>query len=130
MSYKIGYNKEHEYIMIVVEDEFTLSTFKELAADVVKFTDRYNCKRILNDMRRANLTETTLDIYNMPKSASQAGIGNRLKRALVVSERSPSFYFLETVFINQGHIVKLFTDIDEALHWLLNKEFSKHEPGD
>ena len=65
----------------------------------------------------------------MPKSASQAGIGNRLKRALVVSERSPSFYFLETVFVNQGHIVKLFTDINEALYWLLNKEFSKHEPG-
>ena len=75
-------------------------------------------------MRHAKLTEETLDIYNMPKSARQAGIEHRFKRALVVSELSSDFHFLETVFINQGHIVKMFTDFDAALHWLLNKETS------
>jgi len=130
MSYRINYNKEEEYIAVTVEGKFALSTLEELAADVARFIKQYNCYRLLNDMRRARLTEDTLDIYNMPKSATQAGIGPRFKRALVVSELSSNFHFLETVFINQGHIVKMFTDIDAALRWLLNKETPKHEPGD
>ena len=130
MSYRINYNKEDEYIAVIVEGKFALSNLEELAADVARFIKRYNCNRLLNDMRHARLTEDTLDIYKMPRSAIQAGIGPRFKRALVVSELSSDFHFLETVFINQGHIVKMFTDIDAALRWLLNKETSNHEPGD
>lgn len=131
MSYKINYNKEQDYITVTVEGEFTLSTFKELAADVAVYIERHGCKHILNDLRLARLTENTLDIYNMPKSAKQAGVGSYLKRAMVVSELSSNFRFLETVFINQGHNVKMFTVMDDALQWLLNKEKSiKDESGD
>jgi hypothetical protein len=55
----------------------------------------------------------------MPKTASTSGIDTHCKRALVVSEQSSDFHFLETVFINQGHNVKMFTDIEEAMSWLL-----------
>lgn len=130
MPYKINYNKEYGYIAVIVEGEFTLSTLKELAADVARFIERYSCNRILSDMRHASLTKETLDIYHMPKNAEQAGIVPSIKRALVVSELSSDFHFLETVFVNQGHIVKLFTDINAAQGWLLNKEKPKHEPGD
>ena len=122
MSYKINYHKDQGYIAVTVEGEFTSSILKELAAEVAMFTDRYNCRRVLNDMRHARLTKDTLDIYNMPKIARQAGVGPPFKRALVVSELSPDFHFLETVFLNQGHVVKLFTDTDQALHWLLAAE--------
>ncbi|MGD8405621.1 MAG: hypothetical protein PVJ21_18325 [Anaerolineales bacterium] len=124
MSYNINYNKEQDYIVVTVEGEFTLSTIKVLAADVANFVDRYNCNHILNDLRHARLTEETIDIYNMPKNARQFGAGSYLRRALVVIELTSNFRFLETVFINQGHIVKLFTKMEDALHWLLNKEKS------
>ena len=130
MSYKINYNKEQGYIAVTIEGDFALSILKELAADIAEFTERYNCNRILNDMRHARLTEDTFNIYNMPKIASQAGVEPRFKRALVVNELSSDYHFLETVFVNQGHIVKIFTDFDAALHWLLNKETPKGEPGD
>ena len=130
MSYKINYDKEKGYIAVTTEGDFALSTLKELAADIAGFVERYNCNRILNDMRRARLTEGTFNIYNMPKIASRAGIEPRFKRAMVVNELSSDYHFLETVFVNQGHIVKIFTDIDAALRWLLNKETTKGEPGD
>lgn len=130
MSYKINYNKDQGYITVTVEGELTLSTLQELSADVVSFVERYNCNYILIDLRHARLTEETLDIYNMPKSARRAGVGPYLKRALMVSELSSNFRFLETVFLNQGHIIKLFTEFEDALHWLLNKEkMTKDEPG-
>ena len=130
MSYKIKYKKEQGYIAVTVEGNFALSTLKKMAADIAGFTERYNCNRILSDMRHTRLTENTFNIYNMPKIASQAGIEPRFKRALVVDELSSDYHFLETVFVNQGHIVKIFTDINAALHWLLNKETPKGEPGD
>jgi len=130
MSYKINYDKEQDYIAVTIEGDFGLSTIKELAADIAGSVKRYNCNRILNDMRHARLTEGTFNIYNMPKIASRAGVEPRFKRALVVSKLSSDYHFLETVFVNQGHIVKVFTDIDAALRWLLNKETPKGEPGD
>jgi hypothetical protein len=130
MPYKINYEKEQNYIEVTVEGDFALSTLKDLATDVAKFIDQYGCNRVLNNMRQAKLTEDSLDIYNMPQSANNAGIVHRHKRALVVSEHSSDFHFLETVFINQGHNVKMFTDINEAMYWLLDKEKPKHEPGD
>ena len=71
-------------------------------------------------MRLAKLTKGTIDIYNMPQTAKEAGVGARHRRALVVSEQSSDFHFLETVFLNQGHNVKMFTDIEEAMIWLLD----------
>jgi len=71
-------------------------------------------------MRLASLSKGAIDIYNMPKAARSAGIESRCKRALVVREQSTDFHFLETVFLNQGHNVKMFTDINEAMHWLLD----------
>jgi len=128
MSYEIDYINEQDYIVVTVTGDFGLSSLKEMAADVAGSIERHGCSRILNDMREARLTGNSFNIYNMPKTASQAGIGPRCRRALLVKERTSDFHFLETVFINQGHIVKLFTDLDEALRWLLNKE--THEPGD
>ena len=121
MPYKIAYEKENKYILIIVEGDFALPMLKNLAADVARYIEQHGCNRILNDMRQAKLTKGTIDIYNMPKIASASGIDTHCKRALVVSEHSSDFHFLETVFINQGHNVKMFTDIEEAMSWLLNK---------
>ena len=70
MPYKINYEKEYDYIVITVEGGFGLSTIKSLSADVARYIERHGCNRILNDMRHAKLTEGTIDIYNMPKTAS------------------------------------------------------------
>jgi hypothetical protein len=125
MSYKIDYVKEQDYIVVTIEGSFALSTLKELAENIAQFSEQYGCNRILNDMRQAELVKGTTDIYNMPKTAKRAGVDTQFRRALVVKELSSEFYFLETVFINQGHNVRMFMDIDEALHWLLDKENPK-----
>jgi len=122
MPYKIYYNEEQDYIVVTVDGEFALSNLKELAADVARFIEQYDCNRILNDLRRASLTQDSFNIYNMPKTASQAGIEPRYRRALVVSGHTSDFRFLETVFLNQGHNVKMFTDINAAMRLLLYKE--------
>ena len=60
----------------------------------------------------------------MPEQALKAGVCRTIKRALVVNGAFSEFRFLETVFINQGNIVKMFNSIDDAKGWLFDEEKS------
>ena len=54
----------------------------------------------------------------MPNTAMQAGVKLQIKRTVVIPENAYDFHFFETVFVNQSHQVRIFTDIDEACSWL------------
>lgn len=122
MPYTIVYYQEHNYFEVTVKGEFDLETLQNLAQDMSNKIEKHGCKYVLNDMSQAKLTKGPFETYNMPGIARQAGIGLSCMRALLVHANSTDFHFLETVFRNQGHNVKLFTDRDKALRWLLDKE--------
>ncbi|MCK4537180.1 MAG: hypothetical protein KAV42_00140 [Candidatus Krumholzibacteria bacterium] len=122
MPCSITYNPETECILVSVEGEFDLALFDSMAAEVARCIDENDCRLILNDLRHASLTEHVAGIYSMPEHALKEGIGRGVKRALVVSGTLSEFWFLETVFLNQGNIVKLFNKIDDAKRWLFEKK--------
>lgn len=105
--------------MVTVDGELNLPLLKDIAFDVSKIINETDCKFILNDLRKATPAKETLDIYNMPETAKKAGISPTIKRALIVGDRNKDFYFLETVFVNQGNFVKMFATMDDAEAWLL-----------
>jgi hypothetical protein len=121
MAFTVRYNEERNCITVVVEGELDLTLLQNMAAEVGKMVKQKGCSCILNDLRNARPAKRALDIYNMPESARRAGVTQGFKRALVVGDRGPDFYFLETVFINQGHQVKMFVDIEDAKEWLFGK---------
>lgn len=118
MSYTINYDKATDCILLVVTGELEISLIQKIAFDVSVTIKKHECSRVLNDLRNAKLTRDTLDIYQMPDKAMEAGVSHGCKRALVVGDRSSEFRFLETMFVNRGHNVKMFTGIDDARDWL------------
>ena len=119
MPFTINYDKEMDCIFIKVNGQFDLSLLKMLASEVAKVVEKHGCRRIFNELRYATLGDI-LDTYHMPNTARETGIENRCKRALIVKEIPSEFDFLETVFVNRGHQVKMFIDVDIAKQWLLN----------
>jgi len=119
MPFTIKYDKEIDCIFIKVDGQFDLSLLKMLASEVAKVIEKHGCRCIFNDLRNATLGDI-LDIYHMPNTARETGIENMCKRALIVNEIPSEFDFLETVFVNRGHQVRMFTDADIANQWLLN----------
>jgi len=119
MPFTIKYDKEIDCIFIKVDGQFDLSLLKMLASDVAKVVEKHGCRRIFNDLRSATLVDI-FDTYHMPNTARTIGIENRCKRALIVKDIPSEFDFLETVFVNRGHQVVMFTDVDAAKQWLLN----------
>ena len=122
MSYLITYDPETGCILVSVEGDFDLSLFDGMAAEVARCVDEYGCRLILNDLRQATLSERVAGIYSMPDHAMKMGIDRSVKRALVVNGSLSEFWFLETVFLNQGNVVKLFNNINAAKQWLFDEE--------
>ena len=122
MPYSVTYDPETDCIYVSIEGELNLPLFNRMAAEVARCMNEHDCRRILNDLRQAIPAESAIDIYSMPKRAVEAGVAHTVKRALLVSDTASDFRFLETVFINRGNIVQLFTSIEDAKRWLFGEK--------
>ena len=122
MPYQIEYDQPTGCIRIKVIGELDLALLKAMAQEAGNLAQQYECKRILNDLRLAQPTTSTLEIYTMPKTAEQSGVNIRCKRALVVGDRKEAFNFLETAFVLQGHSVRMFLTTEEAEAWLFSDQ--------
>ncbi len=118
MKYELSYDKEHDLIVGRVEGDIDPVLVKKMASEFADIIETSGCHKLLNDLRDAKITPSTLDIYNMPRIISKQGVHLACKRALVVPEASDDFRFLETVSVNVGQQVRIFTDPEAAIEWL------------
>jgi len=107
--------------MVAVTGELDLALLQSMAKEVAHIIQQTGVCRVLNDLRIAQPSQSTFDIYSMPKTARKIGVSQFCRRALVVGNRSTDFRFLETVFINQGHQVRMFAEIEDAKEWLFGE---------
>jgi len=122
MQYQVTYNENWKYIFVEIRGKLDTQILQHVAKDVSDLAESRKCNRVLTDLRQAVPAGGVVEIYNMPGTARQAGVLPWSRRALVVGDKTDDFHFLETVFINQGHIVKVFADFDEAQAWLCESE--------
>ncbi len=118
MKYDLKYDEERDLIMGQVHGEFDSSVVSKMVSDLGEMIRKYNCFRLLNDLRDATITPETLDIYAMPRAVEKTGEAVQCRRAILVNPPLEDFDFLETVSVNMGHQFKIFTDRDAALEWL------------
>jgi hypothetical protein len=90
----------------------------ELRPQIVEAAKRYNCHKFLIDMRETKIELETHVIYELPKLTAAAGI-HTTQRAIVFSGDPKDYKFFETVASNQGQAVRVFTDVNQAIDWLL-----------
>ena len=119
MPYQVDLDEVNKFLMVTVTEQLDLPLFQQMATEVATVCQETGVSRVLNDLRRAEPPKRAFDAYNMPRTAQKAGVSQFCKRAIVVGNRDADFYFLETVFINQGHQVRMFTEIEDAKKWLL-----------
>ena len=123
MTHTTAYNPAAGMIETVVQGKITSSEAKEIISEIIHAATESDCFFCLTDYRQAIIDMSTSDIYNIPKiiSNKQASTGlylKNFKRAIVVEKGLKDFQFLETVTLNMGQHIKLFTDMDEAKKWL------------
>ncbi|MDO9171154.1 MAG: hypothetical protein Q7W29_04905 [bacterium] len=118
MNFELWYDEDQDIIRGRVHGKLDAAVAKGVAGELAPLVRKHGCHRFLNDLREAQVTSSTLDLYSIPRVVKEAGVSGGIKRALVVTEITPDFDFLETTSVNVGNQVKLFTDPEAALAWL------------
>ena len=77
------------------------------------------CKLVLIDMTQADVSVSTLTIFEAgsPQGEMAAGL-RKLKTALLYRELTQNLRFFENVAVNRGFPVRVFDQRDKALEWL------------
>ena len=128
MKYDLAYDEERDLIVGHVHDGLDASLALKMSSDLANLIRTHGCYRLLNDLRDAEITSSTLEIYAMPRAIAKFKEANRCKRALVVSGRLDNYRFLETVSLNIGQQLRIFTDIETAVDWLNTDEEVPDDP--
>lgn len=97
---------------------FHASDLPGFASEVVALLDKHSCVRVLSDLREVDLRLSMIDLYNIPKLVTEAGVKQNVKRAVVFGKAAEDYEFLETISVNRGQIFRVFTDFDEAQTWI------------
>jgi hypothetical protein len=113
MPFSVRYDPESDCVFASIEGEIDLQTAKEFGEAVVEQTAAHNCRRLLNDLRKAKVKLSTLEIYDLPALIEKVGLDRRCKRALVVSRDFEDYIFFRNVSSHSGHIVEIFGDSDK-----------------
>ncbi|MCE9613120.1 MAG: hypothetical protein K8T26_02520 [Lentisphaerae bacterium] len=128
MNYRISYDHERDLIYGSVEGDLDPALVKAMAAEFASIVASTGCRKLLNDLRNARITHSPLDIHSMPRIIDTQGVSLVCRRALLISEPSEDFEFLETVSLNFGQQVRLFYNLEAALEWLKGDTPPPHQP--
>ena len=126
MPYKIDYN-EAGYVEMIHDGIIAMEHVSPIIKEVMTAVKDYDCFLFLGDYRDSDLQLSMGLLYEIPKQvfseSQRLGLQvGKFKRALVVSETLfEKFKFLELVSLNRMQNVKIFTDMDDAKVWLLEK---------
>jgi len=65
LSCTVNYDEERECIFVTVEGELNLPLLEKIAAEVGKIEREHGCKRVLNNLLDAKMTQGALEVYKM-----------------------------------------------------------------
>ena len=111
---------ELRYVGKVTADEF-----RETAGTGLNLAKENNTKLFLIDESRWEGDVSVSDMYDLIKFFDELGFERGGRDAIILPLSSTSgediARFCETICLNRGWKIKLFTDRQEAIDWLLNE---------
>jgi len=124
MPFSADYDKAG-FISVAYHGEATMEGMIELIACGTRLAKEWNCFLVLSDYRAMKLELSISALYDLPNQlvlqAQKMGLSPyKFKRALVVPvEKLEPYKFFELVSSNRAHLLKVFTDMEQARAWLL-----------
>lgn len=102
-----------------IEGDLTKEIAKRYFEEVGKIASQNGLKRVLTDLREANLKADELDMRDLSQELTQLGLVSDHKRALVVREDVSGYKQWENYCLSAGYKkIRLFVDDDTAIEWL------------
>ena len=125
MDYSITLSTDGMFIILKVKGSFTRKTILQPILEAHALGRELQVRRYLSDMTEARNADTDTGNYKFAYQDMQKmeGIDKLARVAILVSPNDHSHDFAETVALNAGLNVRLFTNPDEAKRFLINDTF-------
>ena len=114
------YDPENRVLVVSASGEMDNNTFHEAAKALWDELDKHKCDRALIDYLDFTISDYFIDLGSRPKELINVSGGRRIKMAGLVRKLDSTFELIEIMYVNRGFDVKIFTNKDDAMRWLIN----------
>ncbi|HES59949.1 MAG: hypothetical protein JW956_03595 [Calditrichaceae bacterium] len=123
MGYSIKLSEKKEYVILVIEGDFTGKDMLKYILEAHAFGHKKKVDNYLVDVTKAKNVDSVLGNYEFAYTDIQSipGVNPRSKVASLINPEDHSHDFIETVLINAGMPIKLCRDLETAEKYLLGK---------
>lgn len=121
MTWQLDYLVNEGIVAVKAFGPVNVQDIMEMAAESMEAAREHEVCAILVDASETKLTALTTELYRLPEMAEERGLTRHHRWALVISDdpaQKESLTFVETVFVNRGFQLHLFTGASPALDWL------------
>jgi hypothetical protein len=121
MSYHINFILEEDHLHARVEGDNTPKDVANYMTEIQNRCSQYKCRKVLIEENLTGPTISTFDIFKIVDQASQNVPSTVQKIAYVdmnAQHDHEAMHFAETVALNRGVNIKLFTNLQLAREWL------------
>jgi hypothetical protein len=138
MSYKLTFTQKPGYLHAVVTGENSEEMVMRYLEELQRECAARNCRRLLIEERLEGPRLGTTSVFEIASEASERAQGQFNAIAYVdVNADGDRMKFAETVAVNRGHPVRVFSSVRDAESWLLGlsegdaarRSVGKREPG-
>lgn len=121
MTWHVDYLADEQAIVVEFSGAVSMEDLKATCIQCIAVAREHATYAILADAREMRLTAQTTELYHLPDTVEEQGLTRHYRVAMVISDDSnqkESFTFFETVFVNRGFQMRLFSERCAALEWL------------
>jgi hypothetical protein len=122
MPFEIKYDEDKKYIRATFTGKIDMQLTREYIAALLPVLEETGCQRLLSDSREAQLQLSALDIMQFPKLAEASPLTAHCKRAVLPPPGTSGFNMYETMSEIKGQKLRVFSDPEEAMKWLLEDQ--------
>ena len=123
MAVTIAYSREIDCVVVTYEGEATPEEIQTTIRDALAMAVERQCRRFLVDATELeHRGGTLLDTYELPQDFEHFPDIRKYKDAIILPRRqaeAQDLEFFETISHNRGYNVRVFTDRQSAVDWLM-----------
>ena len=119
MTYKLTITRNNSYLHAIVTGQNSKENVIQYLKEVLRECKARNCRKVLLEERLEGPRLTTFPVFEIASSGSRDASGNFEAIAYVdVNAKGDLMKFAETVAVNRGLPVAVFSTVAEAKKWL------------
>lgn len=123
MPLSARYDKNGGFVETILSGIVTSEEATEEIEVAMALAEKNDCSLFLSDLSQANFELSIAEVFDLPKTQSEAGMPRTARIAQLVPQSTLGKElgeFYETISYNRGWTVCVFEEREKALGWLLS----------